>query len=47
MKSTPNTAADMAANFQVNELEPRLENAWSGGRDTTAIEHPCPAAGCP
>lgn len=39
MKNTTIKAAELAANFQVSELEPRLENLWSGGRDDTSIEH--------
>ena len=29
MKNTNTTAAELAANFQVAELEPRLENSWN------------------
>ncbi|MDF7815294.1 hypothetical protein [Hymenobacter sp. YC55] len=29
-KNTQDTAADLAANFEVAELEPRLENVWAG-----------------
>lgn len=43
MKNTNTPAAELAANFQVAELEPRLENAWSGGSDGTEIEHAEPA----
>ena len=28
MKNTNAPAAELAANFQVSELEPRLENTW-------------------
>ena len=37
------TAEMLAANFHVTELEPRMENAWSGGADGTDVEHGVPA----
>ncbi|MDF7815293.1 hypothetical protein [Hymenobacter sp. YC55] len=30
MDNTKTAAADLAANFEVAELEPRLENVWAG-----------------
>lgn len=32
-------AATLAANSQVTELEPRLENGWAGGSEGTKVEH--------
>lgn len=51
MKNTPtNTpaAAELAANFQVDELEPRLENSWSSmSGDTTPSQPSCPSGQAP
>ena len=53
MSKTDNKAAELAANFQVEELEPRLENAWAasdmGGTPATQVpasEGPCPDYDC-
>lgn len=46
MNTSTNNSAVLAANFQVTELEPRLENGWASGYDEPKDEHPCPAAGC-
>lgn len=43
LNNTP--AAELAANFQVTELEPRLENAWAGGADGSEVEHPTGGTG--
>ena len=49
MKNTNTTAAELAANFQVAELEPRLENSWSNmSGDTSGLGVPsCPDGQAP
>lgn len=43
LNNTP-AATELAANFHVAELEPRLENGWSVTNHQEP-ENPCPAAG--
>lgn len=48
MNNTTNNAAELAAKFQVSELEPRLENAWSGGATVpVTAEAPCGSGQAP
>ncbi|WP_180754642.1 hypothetical protein [Hymenobacter sp. DG01] len=38
------TEEQVAANFQVEALDQRLETAWSMGSDSSDIEHEAPTA---